>query len=113
MINDKLAGLHPIWGAVVACNHRRQAPIREASKEYYHYYKRTGNITNTFGDCLYFLPLLHRQYTCLDAGNIAKRRILLGKKTSELANGRGWSDGFVKIPFNNCQTEGTIPVLGR
>ena len=27
MINDKLAGLHPIWGAVVACNHRRQAPI--------------------------------------------------------------------------------------
>ena len=54
MINDKLAGLHPIWGAVVACNHRRQAPIREASKEYYHYYKRTGNITNTFGDCLNF-----------------------------------------------------------
>ena len=82
MINDKLAGLHPIWGAVVACNYRRQAPISEASKDYYHYYKRTGNITNTFGYCIYFLPLLHRQYTCLDAGNIAKRRILQEKVVS-------------------------------
>ena len=46
-------------------------------------------------------------------GNIVKRRIILGKKGSKLANGRGWSDDFVKIPFKNCQTEGTMPVLGK